>query len=224
MDKENHNKINTEILKLLEDIISICKNLNCQFRIFGSLIPAAAKGKFYRKIGDIDCFIDNRFKKVVASKLEKKGYIKSTQRDDDIPSPMYLIGFRTENFIKNDKKLSLFFVSFEENYMKIPLKFGLSFRVHYNLINKNYKFYGKEFKGLTPEAALFNLPLTADETKRKIDFNVLSPLCNLKAIQKIRKNTDTFFWFNKRLPLISKILASKIDKYSLNSKSTSTRL
>jgi len=211
MDKETNTQINLEIIESLENLISICKNLNCQFRIFGSLIPAALKGEFYRKIGDIDCFIDSKFKKDIENGLEKRGYLKSTKRDDDIPPFLYFLGFRTENFIKGSNKISLLFVSFKENYIEIPLRFSFSLRTSYNLINKNYNFYGKEFKGLIPEATLFILPFVKDEIKRRVDFNILFPFCNSDTIRKI-KSTDTFYWFGKRLPLISKILASKIDK------------
>lgn len=212
MDKENNKaEINPGIIESLEDLISICKNLNCQFRIFGSLILAALKGEFYRRVGDIDCFIDNKFKKAIIGELEKKGYKKLAGKDEDIPLLLYFIGFRTTNFIKDSNKISLLLVSFKEKYMEIPLRFGLSFRVPYDLINKNYKFYDKEFKGLIPEAALFNLTFVKDKIKRKIDVNILLPFCNYDIIQKI-KNTDTFFWFGKRVPLISAILASRVNK------------
>jgi len=216
MDRENNTaEINPEIIESLEDLISVCKKLNCQFRIFGSLIYAAVKGDFYRQIGDIDCFIGSKFRKDIISELEKMGYTTSIQKDEDIPPPLYFIGFKTENFLKNNKKISLLYALFKENYMEIPLKFGFSFRVPYNLINKNYKFYGNEFQGLTPEAVLFILPFVQDKTKRENDLNVLLPFCDLNIIKKM-KNTDTFFWFGKRVPLISSILASKIDKLSSN--------
>jgi len=216
MDKGNNEpEINRKIIDSLEDLIFICRELNCQFRIFGSLIPAALKGEFYREIGDIDCFIGKEFKEDIADRFKKIGYIKSTKRDEDIPTFLYFLGFRTETFIKDNNKLSLLFVSFKEEYMEISLRFGLSFRTPYNLINKTYKFFGKEFKGSIPEAALFLFPFAKDKTKRRIDFDALFPFCNPNAIQKI-KNTNTFFWFGKRLPLISKILASKIDKLFLN--------
>ncbi|KPJ57357.1 hypothetical protein AMJ49_02065 [Parcubacteria bacterium DG_74_2] len=202
MNKENNKtEPNLEIIKSLEDLIFICKKLNCRFRIFGSLIYAALKGKFYREIGDIDCFIDNNFKKVIVEELKKKGYARLAIRDEDIPLFLYFIGFRTENFIKNHNKLSLFFVLFKKEYMEIPLKFGLSFRTPYNLINKNYRFYGKGFIGLIPEAAFFNLFFLKDKIKRNIDANILLSFCDFDIIKKI-KNTDTFFWFNKRIPLI----------------------
>jgi len=213
MDKENNrDEINLEIIKSLGNLLFICKKLNCQFRIFGSLIYAAARGDFYRKIGDIDCFIDKKLKKAIISELEKKRYIKLARKDEDIPLPLYFIGFKTESFIKDNKKISLLFVSFKKKYMEIPLRFGLSFRVPYDLINKNYKFYGKEFEGLVPEAALFNLSFVRDKTTRKIDFDTLFPFCSLDTIRKL-KNTDTFFWFNKRIPLVSSFLSSKINKF-----------
>jgi len=203
------------IIESLEDLISICKNLNCQFRVFGSLIPAALKGEFYRKVGDVDCFIDNAFGRAVSNELGKKGYKKLTGKDEDVPPFLHCLGLRTKNFIKDNDKLSLLFVSFKEKYMEIPLKSGLSFRTPYHLINRDYKFYGKEFKGLIPEAALFNVLFFQDKTKRKIDFDVLFSFCNFDTIRKL-KDTDTFFWFNKRIPLISRILASRIDKFLPN--------
>ena len=218
--KTKKTKIDLKMLESLEDLLSICKKLNCQFRIFGSLIYAAVKGNFYRKIGDIDCFIDNRFKEKITNELEKRGYKSFLQKDEDIPSLLFFLGFRTENFIKDDIKLSLFYVSFDKKYMEIPLRFGLSFRVPYGLIDKNYKFYGKEFKGLIPEAALFVLPLVKDKTKRKKDIDALLPFCNPGIIQKIR-DVDTFFWFGKRAPLISAILASRIDKILFESQKIS---
>lgn len=208
MNKENNK---TEIIESLKDLISVCKRLNCQFQIFGSLIPAALKGEFHRELGDIDCFIDGNFKEVVARELEKMGYKKSFQKDEDISSPLFFIGFRTENFLKDKKKISLFYVSFRKDYMEIPLRFGLSFRVPYDLLNREYKFYGEEFMGLIPEAALFNVALVGDSIKREIDFDVLFPLCNLENVQKMKKR-NTFFWLNKRVPLISKLLASRINK------------
>jgi len=211
MAKENNQTESLEIIKSLEDLISICQKINCQFRIFGSLVIAALKGDFYRKIGDIDCCVNNKFKKELGDELEKKGYLKLARKDEDIPWPLYFIGFKTENFLKDGNKISLLFVSFKEDYLEIPLRFGFSFRVPYNLISKTYQFYGKEFKGLIPEAALFNLTFLKDKLKRETDFKVLFLFCNLDIIQKIKKS-DTFFWFGKRVPLISAILASRTDK------------
>jgi len=200
-------------MKSLEDLTSVCGTLNCQFRVFGSLIPAALKGEFYREVGDVDCFVDSKFKKEVAGELEKKEYVKSNKRDEDIPLHLYWLGVRTENFRKNNQKISVLFVSFKEKHLEMSLILGLSFRIPYDLVDKDYEFYGKEFKGLTPEAALFTLSFVKDETKREIDRENLLPFCDSNTIKTI-KNTDTFFWLGKRVPLISGILAAQINKLS----------
>lgn len=200
------------MIKSLEDLISVCKELNCQFRIFGSLIYAALKGNFYRRIGDIDCFIEIRFRERITSELKKKNHIKSNEKDEDIPSLLYFLGFRTESFIKGNIKISLMYSVFRENFIEIPIRFGLSYRIPYNLINQKYNLYGKEFKGLTPEAALCPLLFVREKTKRKTDLQVLLPFCNQKIVEEI-KDTDTFFWIGKRIPFISAILSLKINRF-----------
>ncbi|OGY22302.1 MAG: hypothetical protein A2126_03945 [Candidatus Woykebacteria bacterium GWB1_45_5] len=208
----SNNQTNRRIVESLEDLISVCKELNCQFRIFGSLIYAAMKEEFYREIGDVDCFIEIRLRKNIIEEFEKRGYARSTKKDEDIPAHLHLLGFNAENFIKENAKISLLYADFKENFIDVPLKFGLSYRIPYSLINRNYELAGKEFKSLTPEAALCALPFVRDEVKKRTDLNILLPFCNQGILREI-KNTDTFFWFGKRIPFVSAILAAKIDKF-----------
>lgn len=206
-DREN----NLKIRESLADLILISQKLDCFIRIFGSVVYVALRGEFYRKIGDIDSFVDFKFKEDIAVGLEKKGYVRLTVRDDNIPRILHFLGFRPVNFVKDSVKLSLFFVFRDESYAEIPLRFGLSFRIPRNLISRNYKIDGLEFYGLSPEAALFTLPFVRDKTKRKIDFDVLFPFCRQDIMEKI-KNSDTLFLFGRRIPLISRILAWQIKR------------
>lgn len=208
----NNNQTSRRIVESLGDLISVCKELSCQFRIFGSLIYATMKGDFYREIGDIDCFVEIKLRENIIEEFGKRGYTRSTKKDEDIPAHLHLLGFNAENFIKENAKISLLYANFEENFIDVPLKFGLSYRIPYNLINRNYELAGKEFKSLTPEAALCALLFVRDKVKKTTDLNIVLPFCNQRFFREI-KNTDTFFWFGKRIPFVSAILASKIDKF-----------
>jgi hypothetical protein len=154
-------------IKLLSKILA---DLKIEYRIFGSIIPAALLGRPQRKLGDIDLMVETEDKKIFYRELEKIGYQIKENR-------FTLLGFDflwVEAISKDLLTLTIFLGKFDENQNFISkISKNISAIAHGESIKPtHYSFYGAKFTGVPAMTAYYGALTSKGNPKRKYDLAV----------------------------------------------------
>ncbi len=198
---------NEHIVIGLKDVVEVFEP--DQYRVFGSLIPAALGGT-YKKINDLDLLVDEKAKKMATQKLKAKGY-----KIAPVKGIANVVGVIPLRFSKGSTLIDMFFGQVEKNGgWRYPLRFGFSLYLPPDAW-KSYpqlKFSEVEFACVNLSAAYYLTMLLekkamAKYKRRSRDLEILTKFRNLKEIEKIKRQKPGLWWKSIHLPMIESLVA-----------------
>lgn len=142
-------KENEHIVVGLQDINSTLSFE--QYRTFGSLIPASLE-KPYRRISDIDLFVDAQVKSKTKAKFSEMGY-----KISPVEGFGNIFGITPLRFTKGETIIDMFFGDFDEKGgWRLSLKWGFSAYIPpTGMKSQILEFGGVSFSGISTEAAFY---------------------------------------------------------------------
>lgn len=194
-------RINQPILEALHDL-RVLDEKNISYLVVGSLICAAAKGRYYRQINDADLICELKDEERIKEIFGKIGYAASYQR------PKRHLGFYWLDLIdKKDKRkvISIIFGSFDnKGGWRLALDLGFSLYLPALAVQPTkYCLKGIDFAGFPLESVYISLttfPLIYDNPKRKGDLESLKGKVDTKLVDKIYDEKAGFWFLNFCLP------------------------
>jgi hypothetical protein len=162
---------NKHIVNGLKDLTSILSFE--QYRVFGSLIPLSLEAS-YRKIGDIDVFVDGSCQDKVSKHFSSKGYIA-------LPGRPGIAEDKTISFKRHATCIQMEFGKLDRSGWRMDLRLGFSLFLPRKIWSEAsiYEFKGVKYAGVEPSFALYMLNLMEktkfhpEKGKREKDLEIL---------------------------------------------------
>ncbi len=174
ISKEEGGKLKKTI-KLLGRVLA---DLKIEYRIFGSIIPAAILGKPQRKLGDIDLMIGFNSKDRLFNRLKKEGCKVEEKRFRFLG-----IDFVWAEAVKSNLlELTIFLGQFDkDNNFVVDISKNFKALAHSKAIEPTiYKFYHSSFVGIPAATAYYGALASRGNPKRKYDLAVFEVKKNKK--------------------------------------------
>lgn len=188
-------KEETKVKKTLCLLIKILADSKIQYRIFGSILPAALLGRPQRKLGDIDLMVDENGKNILFDKLEKEDYTVQERR-------FGLSGFNSPWAVAIKKyhlEVTIFLGQFDkEGNFNIFVSRNLKIVAKASSIKPTpYDLFNLRFIGIPKTTAFYGALKSKGNPKRKYDLTVFQ----LKKIEKppIGYPVIDFYYKERRL-------------------------
>lgn len=179
-------------IKLLSKVFA---DLKIEYRIFGSIIPAAILGRPQRKLGDIDLMINLKDKARLFDHLKKEGHQPKERK-----LRFCGINFFWAEAVKSDLlDLTIFLGKFDKdkNFI-VDISKNLKAIAYNEAIKQTpYNFYGAKFIGIPAVTGYYGTLASRGNPKRKYDLAVFE----IKKIRKPPKNYSAldFYYKGKKL-------------------------
>ncbi len=155
----------TNSLKILTKLLKECES---DYRIVGSLVIVAYKGKIFRRIGDVDIVLDSKSEKTVHDKLKKEGFVFVKKR--------WTSFVWWEASKKDHLGLTFFLVGdFTPNYFSYRFSRWGELRVNNDYLKPTpYSFDGISFIGIPISSAIAGIHQAFLNPKRTLDKHILA--------------------------------------------------
>lgn len=192
-------KVEREKLKKTVRLLSkALADLKIEYRIFGSIIPAAILGRPQRKLADIDLMVDLRDKDEFFQGLRKERYQLKERR-----FRFLAIDFVWAEAAKGDLlELSIFLGKFDkDNNFIVDISKNLKALAYNRAIKPTlYSFYGSRFVGIPTVTAYYGALASQGNPKRKYDLAVFE----VKKMKKPPKDYSVidFYYKDRKLPFL----------------------
>ena len=201
MPGKDYNQLNQPILQALKDV-KILEEKKIKYLVMGSLICAAARGRFYRHVEDVDLICDLKDKYRIKKIFEKMGYIAKFEK------PKYRLGFYWLDlkYKKNKRRfIAVVFGNFDKKGgWTLPLNKGFCmFIPSSGMKPTKYSLRGINFIGFPMEPAfiaLTTLPLLYNNPKRKKDLESIKDKVSKEIVNQIYEEKVGMWWRNIYLP------------------------
>lgn len=199
--QKDYNQINKPILKALQDVKSLDKH-KIPYLVMGSLICAASRGGFYRKIEDVDLICDQKDKLKIIKVFRMMGY------SSEIKRPKWHLGFywlELRHKVNKRRLIAVVFGKYESSGgWRLSLNKGFSVYLPKEAVKKTkYLLKGINFIGFPMEShyiSLTTIPMLYDNPKRKGDLISIEDKIDHRFINKIYQGKLGFWWGNYCLP------------------------
>lgn len=178
-------------LKTLTDIVNKTK---IEYRIWGSIIPAAVYGKLHRPLGDIDILLDNKDLKVITNKLKQNDYSLTNKSIS-----FFNLNFPWIEAKRNDTlPITIFYGCYNpDGSFELKLNQQFKLLVNKEIIKKtDYSMFNITFTGIPKETAYLGVYRSRFNPKRKKELNILEKQVD---VNKIPKREVKFYYKNKQL-------------------------
>lgn len=191
-------KLETTLLLLVE----VLRKLKTEYRVFGSVIPAAILGRPQRKLGDVDLMLDIKDADRISQRLKNNGFKCNRKQLKMLGITMTWLEATSNNFYD----LTAFLGKFDkdQNYI-VNFSKNLRALVNYEAIRPTVYNYGHaRFVGIPEKTAFYATWASRGNPKRKKDIEVFRS----KKIDSVSINYPimSFYYNDKKLPYVYPIL------------------